>query len=249
MKTLRICSLEHAEAEGAGKIADWAARRGHAFRAVRLDLGEPLPELEEFEMLVIMGGGMNVYQYRDYPWLRPERELAAAAVAAGKAVLGVCLGAQMIADALGARVMQNPVKEVGWYPVRQVAEHPLFARFPPECTVFHWHGDTFDLPDGAVRIAESAACRNQAFVYGDRVVGLQFHVEVTPDAVRGFLVGADDYLEPEPWVQTAAALREQEPDLSATDQGLDGLLDGLAERSLNSGPEETAPDGRESSPV
>jgi GMP synthase-like glutamine amidotransferase len=231
MSSFRICSLEHAEAEGAGKIADWAAIRGHPLHVVRLDRGEALPGPGGFDMLVIMGGAMNVYQDRDYPWLPRERALVSEAIKARKVVFGVCLGAQMIADALGARVVQNPVKEIGWFPVRKCAPHELFAGFPEECTAFHWHGDTFGLPDGADLIAESAACRNQAFVYGDRVVGLQFHVEVSPEAVRGFLVGADDYLQPEQWVQTAAGIRDATPDLTATDRGLEGLLDGLANRA------------------
>jgi GMP synthase-like glutamine amidotransferase len=230
MSSFRICSLEHAEAEGAGKIAEWAVRRGHPLRVVRLDRGEALPGLADFDMLVIMGGAMNVYQDRDYPWLPRERALVAEAIQAGKVVLGICLGAQMTADALGARVVQNPVKEIGWFPVRKCVSHELFAGFPEECTVFQWHGDTFAIPAGAVRIAESAACQNQAFVYGDRVVGLQFHVEVSPEAVRGFLEGADDYLQPEQWVQTAAAIREATPDLTATDRGLEVLLDALAKR-------------------
>lgn len=234
MSSFRLCSLEHAEAEGAGKIADWAARRGHALQVVRLDRGEALPSLADFEMLVIMGGAMNVYQDRDYPWLPAERALVAAAIEGGKVVLGVCLGAQMIADALGARVVQNPVKEIGWFPVLKCAPHALFAGFPEECTAFHWHGDTFELPPGAVRIAESAACRNQAFVFGEHVVGLQFHVEVSPAAVHGFLHGADDYLQPERWVQTAAAIREVTPDLAATDRGLEVLLDGLTRSSGSS---------------
>src|SRR5258708_2680547 len=106
MSKIRLHSLEHAAAEGAGEIGIWAQQRGHALSATGLDRGEPLPELDQFDLLVVMGGGMNVYQYRQFPWLRAERELVGRAIEAGKAVLGVCLGAQMIADALGARVYQ-----------------------------------------------------------------------------------------------------------------------------------------------
>ena len=229
-KNLRICSLEHAKEEGAGKIADWAARRGHALQVVRLDLGEPLPGVQAFDVLVMMGGAMNVYQYRDYPWLRRERELVAQAIESGKAVLGVCLGGQMIADVLGARVVQNAEREIGWFPVRQTAAHELFAGFPAEYVAFSWHGDTFDLPVGAVRVAESEACANQAFVYGDRVVGLQYHVEVTAEAVRSFLGGEDCVLPEGRFVQAVSALWTSTPDLAATDRGLEVLLDGLAAR-------------------
>lgn len=230
--TIRIVSLEHAALEGAGKIADWARRRGHTLTAVRLDRGDALPALSEFDLLVIMGGGMNVYQYRDYPWLRDERELILSAIHAQKAVFGVCLGAQLIADALGARVFQNAEKEIGWFPVRFTGRHPFIAAFPEECIVFHWHGDTFALPEGAVRLAVSDVCENQAFLYGDRVVGLQFHVEVAPEKVREWTVGAESVLEPARYVQSAEELASSRPDLSATDRGLEKLLDGLAEHAV-----------------
>jgi GMP synthase-like glutamine amidotransferase len=225
---LRICSLEHAAEEGAGKIAEWAQRRGHNFQAIRLDLGERLPPVGALDFLVIMGGAMNVYQYRDYPWLAAERDLIGAAVAARKAVLGVCLGAQLIADVLGARVVQNAEREIGWFPIRQTAPHPLFAGFPTEYTAFSWHGDTFGIPPESLRVAESDACANQAFVHGDRVVGLQFHVEVTPAAVRGFVAGGESALVEGRYVQSAEVLRMCEPDLEQTDRGLEMLLDGLA---------------------
>lgn len=225
---MRIVSLEHAEAEGAGKIARWAELRGHALAVVRLDLGEPLPAHASYELLVIMGGGMNVYQDRDFPWLPAERRFVAEAIELGKAVLGVCLGAQLIADALGARVVQNPVKEIGWFPIRWLARPALVAGFPAECLAFHWHGDTFSLPPGAQHLAESDACRHQAFLFGDRVVGLQFHVEVSAEDVRAFVDTGESFLSHGPFIQSADELRRAEPDLRATDAGLERLLDGLA---------------------
>jgi GMP synthase-like glutamine amidotransferase len=227
---MRVHSLEHASCEGAGKIADWARARGHALTTTRLDLLEPLPGVSDFDFLVMMGGAMNVYQYRDYPWLLPERQLLAEAIAAQKAVLGVCLGAQMLADVLGARIYQNAEKEIGWFPVRFLERGAPFDCFPPECTVFHWHGDTFSLPPGARWIAESNACARQAFIHGDRLVGLQFHVEVTPEAVAGFVAGGTGELAPSRYVQTVEAIRAATPDLAPLDTALNALLDGLAMR-------------------
>lgn len=225
---MRVHSLEHAPAEGAGKIKDWARQRGHEFRAARLDLGEPLPAPEEFDLLVVMGGAMNVYQHRDYPWLVAEKECIARAIERGKALLGVCLGAQLIADVLGAKVVQNPVLEIGWFPVRFLDRTPPMDGFPEEGVVFHWHGDTFSLPPGARRIAESDGCAQQGFVFGEKIAGLQFHIELTPAAAAAFCEGADDLLVPSRFVQARGYIEHVQPDLRATDAGLFRLLDHLA---------------------
>lgn len=227
MATKRIHSLEHAPAEGAGKIRDWAIARGHVVTATRLDLGEALPDAGEFDLLVIMGGAMNIYQHRDYPWLVPEKDLIARAIAGKKALLGVCLGAQLIADALGSRVVQNAELEIGWHPVRFTDRSAPFDGFLPETLAFHWHGDTFTLPPGARRVAESDGCENQAFIHGDRIVGLQFHVEVTPAAASAFCEGADEFLQPARFVQTRDEIERARPDLAATNAGLFRLLDHL----------------------
>lgn len=227
MAAKRIHSLEHAPAEGAGKILDWAASRGHSVATTRLDLGEALPAPDDFDLLVIMGGAMNIYQHRDYPWLVAEKALIALAIEQRKALLGVCLGAQMIADALGARVVQNPEYEIGWFPVRFIDRQPPFDGFAHESPAFHWHGDTFSLPPGARRTAESDACANQAFVFGERIVGLQFHVEVSTAAACGFCEGADDFLQPARFVQSREEIARAQPDLAATEAGLFRLLDHL----------------------
>src|SRR4051812_36082961 len=114
---MRIHSLEHQAAEGPGKIADWAAARGHSIARTALYADEALPALEAFDVLVVMGGGMNIYQYRDYPWLPMEKAFLRRAIYAGKPILGICLGAQLLADVLGGKVYQNPEKEIGWFPV------------------------------------------------------------------------------------------------------------------------------------
>ena len=225
--TTRVHVLEHGPAEGAGTIADWARVRGHELTTTRLDLGQELPPAEQFDLLIVMGGGMNVYQYRDYPWLRTERQLIADAVAQKKAVFGVCLGAQLLADVLGARVHQNPQKEIGWLPVRFVDRTAPFDSFPAECTVFHWHGDTFEMPPGARRIAESNGCANQAFISGDRLIGLQFHIEVIPPALKDFIRGGESELVSAQWVQSAEEILSATPDLSATNAALFALLDYL----------------------
>lgn len=229
-KKIRVHALEHAPAEGVARIGDWVQARGHFLTTTRLDLGQSLPRPEDFDLLIMMGGGMNIYQYRDFPWLRDERALMLAAVEDNKPVLGVCLGAQMLADVLGARVHQNQVKEIGWYPVRFVERPEAFAAFEETATVFHWHGDTFELPPGAQRIAESEACSNQAFMHGDRLIGLQFHVEIEPQTVSNFVCGGESELVAQPYVQTPDTILGNRVDLTAMHQGLEHLLDYLASR-------------------
>jgi GMP synthase (glutamine-hydrolysing) len=224
---MRIHSLEHAPHEGAGKIEDWAKLRGYTFTRSALFNGDPLPDIDEVDLLVVMGGAMNVYQHRDFPWLVPEKQFLQRVLARDQAMLGICLGAQLIADALGGKIFQNDEKEIGWFPVDFIDRGWPFDGFPERPTVFHWHGDTFDLPHGARWIARSEGCGNQAYLYGERVVGLQFHIEVTPEAVAGFLVGAENELQPGRFVQTAAQIAAAQVDLTPWDAGLAALLDGL----------------------
>ena len=152
--------------------------------------GDPLPELDTFDLLVVMGGEMNIYQYRDWPWLKPERELIQSALAQGKRVVGICLGAQLIADALGSRVYQNKDYEIGWLPVTWTDEaRAAFPQLPPHATVLHWHGDTFGLPEGATRLAASEGCPEQGFLIRNKCLALQFHMEVDPVLVQQFVEG------------------------------------------------------------
>src|SRR6187402_1606771 len=174
----RIVTLEHFRADGPGKILDWVKERGHDLQRVFVDEGHALPQMDSFDYLIVMGGPMNIYQHRDHPWLVPEKAFIRAAADTGKSVLGICLGAQLLADVMGGKVMQNPEREIGWWPVRFLARPGPFAAFPAELACCHWHGDTFELPPGALHLAESDACKHQAFIIGDRLVGLQFHIEV-----------------------------------------------------------------------
>lgn len=199
---MKIHAVIHGPTDGLGAIADWANERGHAVTETHLYRGESLPPIESFEFAILMGGGMNIYQHRDFPWLVSEKAWLAAAIEQHKRVLGVCLGGQLIADVLGGKVVQNPVKEIGWFPVRLAGRPASLAALPAEFTVFHWHGDTFEVPPGAVRLAESDACANQGFVVGDRVIGLQFHIEVTPQSVAEFIAGGESELQPAQFVQS-----------------------------------------------
>jgi GMP synthase-like glutamine amidotransferase len=151
------------------------------------DASRPLP-IEGVHGLIVMGGPMSAND--ELAYIRRELDLIREAVAAGMPVLGVCLGAQLIAKALGGRVYRNPVKEIGWFPIgwtEAAGRDPLLAGLGEPETVFHWHGETFDLPEGAQWLAASEACRNQAFRFGRNVYGFQFHLEVTPEMIADWI--------------------------------------------------------------
>jgi GMP synthase-like glutamine amidotransferase len=225
---MRIHSLEHQASEGPGKIADWAAARGHTMVRTALYAAEPLPALDAFDLLVVMGGGMNIYQHRDHPWLVAEKKFLRRAIDVDKPILGICLGAQLLADVLGGKVWQNPEREIGWFPVDITDRTAPFTAFPPVMTVMHWHGDTFTLPPGARNVASSLGCTQQAFVWGDRVVGLQFHLEMAAIHVVDLAHVSIEELTVGRYVQTPEQLTQTPTDLPAAHAALDSLLDELA---------------------
>lgn len=191
MSIMRLHVLEHAPFEGPAAIGAWAKKRGHAISTTRLFASEGMPPPSAFDWLVVMGGPMGANDDAAYPWMAAEKRLIAEAISGGKIVLGVCLGAQLIARVLGARVSRNAHQEIGWFPVHLTEEarsSRLFGEFPSTFTPFHWHGDTFDIPAGAKRIAWSEGCANQAFECGGRVVGLQFHLELSAEEGIGALI-------------------------------------------------------------
>jgi GMP synthase-like glutamine amidotransferase len=179
---MRFLVLQHAAFEGPGEIAAWIEKRGHSMHVSHVYRDNVLPALGAFDSLVVLGGEMNIYQDRDWPWLKAERAFIAAALGAGKRIVGICLGAQFLADALGARVVQNPEYEVGWLPIRWTP--PAIAEFPgliEQATVLHWHGDTFNLPEGATRLASSDACVEQGFFVPGQCL------EVNPGLVQRYV--------------------------------------------------------------
>ena len=220
-----ILAFRHVPHETLGSIKASLARTGLDFRYV--DLFDAMPErpaVEEAAGLIVLGGPMNVDQIDEYPYLGPEVDWIRQAVDAGLPVLGICLGSQLIAKALGALVYPNRTKEIGWYEIQRTAEadaDPLFGNVAPDgspsddlatddapttdrATVFQWHGDTFDLPAGTVRLARSELCENQAFRHGDRTWGLQFHLEVTAEMV-------DEWLNVPENASEVAALEDVDP--------------------------------------
>jgi GMP synthase-like glutamine amidotransferase len=188
---MRVHILQHVEYEGIGCIGNWLSHRRLQVDYTRFYRGDRLPGLQAFDFLIVMGGPMGVHDTAQYPWLETERQLISAAIAADKTVRGICLGAQLIASALGAPVYRNREPELGWFPVYAQLQRLGRFHFPSNLEVFHWHNDTFDLPEKAVRLASSVACCNQAFQYGRQVIGLQFHLQLTQACVTKILAHAE----------------------------------------------------------
>ena len=192
---MRAHYLQHVPFEGLGSIERWLQNAGHEISCTRLYHSEALPSPQDIDFLVVMGGPMSVNDEAEWPWLVQEKQFIKNTIEAGKPVLGICLGAQLIATAMGGEVFRNSVKEIGWFPVEAVRpEGASCFCFPEEIEVFHWHGETFSLPAGAVHIARSKGCENQAFQIGKSVVGLQFHLETTSVSAQAIVEHCRDEL-------------------------------------------------------
>ncbi|MCP5489243.1 MAG: type 1 glutamine amidotransferase [Verrucomicrobia bacterium] len=200
---MRVQVFQHVPFEGTGAMDTWFARHGATVRTTHWYAHPEFPSLDGVDLLVIMGGPMSVHDEMEYEWLRTEKVSIRHALTLGIPILGICLGAQLLADVLGARVYQNKAREIGWFPVESedLPEPWQGFRFPPSLPVLHWHGETFDLPVGARRLAKSDACLNQAFQYGDRTIGLQFHLESTSDLLADLVQHCQSEMTPGAFVQ------------------------------------------------
>ncbi|HEY3324413.1 MAG TPA: gamma-glutamyl-gamma-aminobutyrate hydrolase family protein [Planctomycetota bacterium] len=179
----KVLVLQHVACETPGIIADALESAGLSIKTIRCDKGERIPRsLSKFAGLVVMGGPQSVYEQDKFPFLKKELHLIWSALDAQKPILGVCLGSQLLAAALGAEVRPGKQKEIGWFPVKltkQAKHDVLFAGIRSPLTPLHWHGDVFDLPAGATRLASSDLTSVQAFRFGSNAYGLLFHLEVT----------------------------------------------------------------------
>jgi GMP synthase-like glutamine amidotransferase len=228
---MRIHYLQHVPFEDLANIESWARSRGHDLSRTLLFSDEKLPEMDHFDWLIIMGGPMNIYEDEKYPWLAREKEFIRQAIASDKIVLGICLGAQLIADVLGSSVRKNECREIGWFAVSLTEEgisSNIFSVLPERFVALHWHGDTFAIPPGAVRIAESRACANQAFIKG-KAIGLQFHLEPSRDSIDHLLENCADELTDGPFVQSQEDLSAHPERLIQIQDLMEKLLDRVEE--------------------
>ena len=231
IKSLRIRCFMHVPYEGPGVIADWARQHQHTMAFTRFYEGDSLPDPGEVDLLVIMGGPMDVIDEMATPWMAAEIAWVSEYLESGKPVLGICLGAQLIARALGATVYAGNEKEIGWYPLQF---HPapvvlrIWRHLPDTRKEFHWHGDTFTLPEGASTIASSAAFPHQGFIYREQVIALQFHLEVTPAQVREMVENGRQELTAGPFVQREGEILGEKCCYSVNHELMFGLLDYLS---------------------
>ncbi len=229
MQNLRIHHLQHVPFESIGMIEDWMHEHNVLHAATHLYNHEVLPDINDFDWLIIMGGPMSVNDEDDIKWLKTEKEFIKQAIAADKTVIGICLGAQLIANVLGAKVYKNRHKEIGFFPleppvianeVKQSVEPYVissaarnlatnFTELFDNKTVFHWHGETFDLPENTTLLASSEACINQAFLYKENVLGLQFHLEMDEAAIEKIIENCRAELVESKFIQSEETIRKE----------------------------------------
>ena len=211
---MRVHFIQHVSFENPGYLLEWAQQEQHTISFTKLFEKVSFPLLSEFDLLVIMGGPMGVYEEEKFSWLKKEKQLIKESIDAGKKVLGICLGSQLVAEALGAKVYPNKEKEIGWWPVKKtnVRNSTLSNNgFPNEFITFHWHGDTFDLPKNSVRLFSTDICPNQGFLYSNHVAALQFHPEVTEELVASMVKHERDELIPASFIQTEETIKKETP--------------------------------------
>lgn len=196
--------LQHVSFEGPAAIEEWGKVNGHTFRIHRLYETSFLPDYKRIDFLIVLGGPMSANDMK-IAWVEDECELIKKVISRNKPVFGVCLGAQQIAKALGSSIFEGDFKEVGWYNVDSVSK--LLDFIPESMTVFHWHGEQFELPLGAHRLFSNDICKNQGFIYEDRVIGLQFHFESTKTSVANLLENDRAYLDDSLYVQTEETIK------------------------------------------
>jgi GMP synthase-like glutamine amidotransferase len=202
---MKLQVFQHVSFEGSAYIEEIAESNSYDISVCRFDKREIPASPLDYDMLIVMGGPMSIYEETKFPWLTSEKKAIELALEKNKLIFGFCLGAQLIADVLGAKVFKNKEKEIGWYPVSRVEPgvgNPTLQFLPDIATVFHWHGETFDLPGNAVRIYSSEATENQAFLYGSNVLAMQFHLETLKPSIEDLLRFCKSDLSPGKYVMS-----------------------------------------------
>lgn len=223
---MRAHIFQHLAFEGPGTIQPWLKNAGYDLTFTVFAEKVYFPEINSVDFLVIMGGSMSVNDEDKFPWLIAEKQFIREFIATGKPVLGICLGAQLIASALGARVYPNKTKEIGWFPVTAIKPPQISNfQFPASFTTLHWHGETFDLPERAALLASSEATKNQAFQYGKNVLAIQFHPEANMQTLQDFCFHFKKELVPGRFIQSEEEIVKYADEyLSSMDDLIDRLM-------------------------
>lgn len=230
MSNISIHTLMHVPYEGLGCIEDWIIQKGHKLSYTKFYESYSLPNVDEIDALIIMGGPMSVYEEKSFNWLAEEKAFIHEAIEKGKIVLGICLGSQLIAEVLGARVYPNKQKEIGWFNVKQTEigkSNAILYGIEDEFSVFHWHGDTYDLPPHSEHLFYTDVCRNQAFIFNNKVLGLQFHFEVTEVTLQGMVENGKAELKTEATIQSETTIVENKNYIVSNNLKMNKILDNL----------------------
>ncbi|NGZ76675.1 type 1 glutamine amidotransferase [Saccharibacillus alkalitolerans] len=236
---MKVILLKHFDFDDPAVFTGWAEEEGH-----RLNILNPTREalddslLDGTDLLIVGGSPAGVYQEDEHPWLVPEKAFVRAAVDRGIKVFGICFGAQMLAELLGGRAYAHSLKEIGWHEIRRSeAFHPALVGLPDAFRSLQWHGDTFDLPPGAVRLASSEHCANQAYAWGDNVLAVQFHLETSQSCMRTMLdVWEHDLRRDHVTVQSAEAILSEQERIAESFALLRGILSNFAASGMPAGP-------------
>lgn len=226
---MNILIITHASFEKPGYIKEWAVKNRHLVQEIAPYQGEQLPLMEAVDFLIVMGGPQSPLLLDKFPYLRHEIDFIKDAIRLQKPIMGVCLGAQLIGEALGARTERSPYREIGKYPIQLLdaaVNDPIFRHFPKQFDVMHWHNDMPGIPEGAELLASSEGCPRQIYRYGDRIYGFQCHLELTKDLVSGMIEYCADDLKPGPFVMSADDLMKV--NYAEINSYLDRILDHLA---------------------
>ena len=227
---IRVHYLQQVDFEGPGLIADYCARHSLPVTKTCLFAGDAFPDQSAFDLLVILGGPMNIYEETQYPWLRAEKEFIRQSIDAGKKVLGICLGAQLLSVVLGGTVDKNRHKEIGWHTIRLTSDglkSPVLHDFPETFLVFQCHGDTFSIPACCKLLGRAEGCEHQIISFDKKVIGLQFHLEYSAQSIREWIAASPGEFKPGPFVQQPAQIEESMAMVNQTEQLLGQLLDNL----------------------
>lgn len=228
MKTLKIHYFQHVSFEGLGCIEEWILEQNHEISSTKFyEKNYKLPTIEEIDWLIVMGGPMGVTDTSKYTWLIEEKEFIKKAIKAEKTVIGICLGSQLIAESLGAKIYKNSMKEIGWFPL-QTKAHDLTQHFESEFIGFHWHGETYELPKKSSLLFSSEACENQGFLYKENVLGLQFHFEVTKKTLQEMVMYGMNELVKDRFVQSSEEILLKEEYILQNNQKIKTILNYLA---------------------
>lgn len=232
MKTIKIHCFQHVHFEDLGCIANWIEENGHAVEYTRFYENPSIPGVDEYDWLVVMGGPMSVNDEGEFPWLVGEKKAIKEAIANGKTVIGICLGSQLIAHVLGENVCKNREREIGWFDISLTgtkdSENLLNTGFANPVKVFHWHGETYEIPANSIHLAYSAACGNQAFLYNEKVLGLQFHLEVTEQSIGAMIENGRNELVKGTFVQSESEILSQMAGIGSNNRIMFQILDKLA---------------------